>query len=405
MRKVYTGFAVAVGVAVTFGLWSAGAQAHNIVSTIVNAPLSASGTVKDARVGINVYLESEAAPGLDFMDPAVTGFGIVPGGRLEIEMVEGFERDWAVELSQNAIMMVTGAPQQGLPGKAVGYTVGEGGNENTFVITPTGAQGLPAEALMSPAPGAKADPIRQRGLKVIHIGFQQSAFHNRGNSGRVEVRFVNAAGEVTSRGVGTVDFLATPVAQVLPTNFPDKRRNHIWQRAAAGQTLGQAPGSVALALLLYDRAQDLTGKALYAFKAGIAGAGVLSTQQLRAMGYDKPTAIARYNGGLIVQDRDGDGALDPAKDRIIGGIIAKAPAGAKGQELRSLEADGKPVLSAATETLVPKAGKRWGGALMQLQFTAGSAAGKYRPTLVLLKDPEDLGSGDGSSYTYTIVVE
>jgi hypothetical protein len=51
------------------------------------------------------------------------------------------------------------------------------------------------EALMSPAPGAKADPITQRGLKVIHIGFQQSAFHNRGESGRVEVRFVDAAGK------------------------------------------------------------------------------------------------------------------------------------------------------------------------------------------------------------------
>ncbi len=63
------------------------------------------------------------------------------------------------------------------------------------------------------------------------------------------------------------------------------------------------------------------------------------------------------------------------------------------------------MLSAATETLVPKAGKRWGGAQMRLQFTAGSLAGKYRPTLVLLRDPEDLGSGDGSSYTYTIVVK
>lgn len=387
------------------GLWSAGAQAHNIVSTIVNAPLSASGTVKDARVGINVYLDSVAAPGLEFMDPAVIGFGIAPGGRLEIEMAEGFERDWSVELSQNAIMMVTGAPQQGLPGKAVGYTVSEGANENTFVITPTGQQGLPAAKLMSPAPGAKADPIRQRGLKVIHIGFQQSAFHNRGQSGRVEVRFVDAAGKITSRGAATIDFLATPLAQVLPTNFPDQRRNHNWQRAAPGQILGQAPGSVALALLLYDRAQGLTGKALYAFKQGIAGAGVLSTQQLKAMGYDKPAEIARYNGGLIVQDQDGDGVLDPVKDRIIGGIIAKAPKGAKGQELRSLESDGKPLLSAATETLVPKAGKRWGGALMRLQFTAGSLAGKYRPTLVLLKDPEDLGSGDGSSYTYTIVVE
>ena len=132
---------------------------------------------------------------------------------------------------------------------------------------------------------------------------------------------------------------------------------------------------------------------------------MLSTQQLMAMGYDKPAEIARYNGGLIVQDKDGDGALDPATDRIIGGVIGTAPAGAKGQDLRSLEIDGKPVLSAGTETLVPKAGKRWGGAQMRLQFTAGSAAGKYRPTLVLLKDPGNLSSGDGSSYTYTIVVE
>jgi hypothetical protein len=132
---------------------------------------------------------------------------------------------------------------------------------------------------------------------------------------------------------------------------------------------------------------------------------VLSTQQLKAMGYDKPAEIARYNGGLIVQDSDGDGALDPATDRIIGGVIGEAPAGAKGQELRSLEVNGKPVLSAATETLVPKAGKRWGGAQMRLQFTAGDTAGKYRPTLALLRDPENLGSGDGSRYTYTIVVE
>ncbi len=405
MRKVYTGFAVALGAAVAVGPWSAGAQADGIVSTIVNAPLTASGTVTDARVGINVYLQSDAAPGLEFMDPAVTGYGIAPGGRLEIELAEGFERDWAVELSQNAIMMVTGAPQQGLPGKAVGYAIGEGGNENTFVITPTGDQGLPAEALMSPAPGAKADPITQRGLKVIHIGFQQSAFHNRGQSGRVEVRFVDAAGKVTGRGAGTIDFLSAPVAQVLPTNFPDQRRNHNWQRATPGQTLGQAAGTLPIALMLYDRARGLTGAELYAFKAGIDGAGVLSTQQLKAMGYHKPAEIARYNGGLIVQDRDGDGALDPAKDRIIGGVIAKAPAGATGQEVRSLELDGKPVLSAATETLVPKAGKRWGGAQMRLQFTAGSLAGKYRPTLALLRDPEDLGSGDGSSYTYTIVVE
>ena len=405
MRERYFVFGSVVGALAALGLSSVAAQADGIVSTIVNAPLSASGTVTDARVGINVYLQSEAAPGVEFMDPAVIGYGVAPGGRLEIEMAEGFERDWAVDLTQNAIMMVTGAPQQGLPGKAVGYTVGEGGNENTFVITPTGAQGLPAEALESPAPGAKGDPIRQRGLKVIHIGFQQSAFRNRGGRGRVEVRFLDAAGKVTRRGSSTIAFLPAPVPQVLPTNFPDQRRNHNWQRAAPGQILGQTAGTVPIVLMMYDRAQGLTGDDLYAFKDGIAAAGVLSTQQLKAMGFERPAGIARYNGGLIVQDVDGDGALDPAKDRIIGGVIAKAPAGATGQELRSLETDGKAVLSQPTQDLVEKAGKRWGGAMMRLQFTAGSKPGKYRPTLALLRDPGDLASGDGSSYTYTIVVE
>ena len=63
--------------------------AEGIVSTIVNAPLSASGTVKGARVGINVYLQSDAAPGAAFMDPAVIGYGIPAGGRMEIEMATG----------------------------------------------------------------------------------------------------------------------------------------------------------------------------------------------------------------------------------------------------------------------------------------------------------------------------
>jgi hypothetical protein len=399
------GMGIVAGAVLAAGLWAGGARADGMVSAIVNAPLSASGTVTDARVGINVYLQSADAPGMEFMDPAVAGKGIPAGGRLEIEMVEGFERDWAVDLTQAAIMLVTGAPQQGLPGKKVGYTVAEGDNENTFVITPTGAQGLPAEALMSPAPGAKLDPVPQRGLKVIHIGFMQSAFHNRGAGGKLEVRLVDGAGKVAEQGSGAVAFLPGPVPQILPTNFTDKRRNHNWQRIAPGQTLGQAPGAVPITLMMYEQAQGLSGDALYAFTEGIAGAGVLSTQQLNALGFKKPAEIARYNGGLIVQDSDGDGRLDPAKDSIIGGVIGKAPAGAKGQELRSLEADGKPVLSQATETLVPKAGARWGGAIMQLQFTAGNKAGKYRPTLALLRAAGDLASGDGSSYTYTIVVE
>ena len=381
------------------------ASAHGVVNSIVNAPLSAAGTVRDGRVGINVYLQSASAPGAAFMDPKVPGYGIPAGGRLEIEMGEGFERDWEVALSQAAIMLVTGTPQQGLPGEKVGYTVEAGDNDNTFRITPTTESGLSADKLMSPAPGAKLDPIPQRGIKVIHIGFQQSAFFNRGSRGEVHVRFVDGSGKAVHQGTGAIAFLGAPVAQVLPTNFTDKRRNHNWQRVEPGQILGVSAGTVPITLMMYARAKDVAPEALVKFRDGIVGAGILSTQQINAMGYEKPAALARYNGGLILRDRNGDGVLTPGSDEIIGGVIARAPAGAKGQELRSLERDGKPLLSEPTQVVAPKPGKRWGGAIMKLAFTAGNKPGLYRPTLALLKDPRNPAGGDGSKYTYTIVVE
>jgi hypothetical protein len=339
------------------------------------------------------------------MDPKVPGYGIPAGGRLEIEMGEGFERDWEVALSQAAIMLVTGTPQQGLPGEKVGYTVEAGDNDNTFRITPTTESGLSADKLMSPAPGAKLDPIPQRGIKVIHIGFQQSAFFNRGSRGEVHVRFVDGSGKAVHQGTGTIAFLGAPVAQVLPTNFTDKRRNHNWQRVQPGQILGVSAGTVPITLMMYARAKDVAPEDLVKFRDGIVGAGILSTQQINAMGYEKPAALARYNGGLILRDRNGDGVLTPGSDEIIGGVIARAPAGAKGQELRSLERDGKPLLSEPTQAVAPKPGKRWGGAIMKLAFTAGNKPGLYRPTLALLKDPRNPAGGDGSKYTYTIVVE
>ncbi len=381
------------------------AAADGIVNTIVNAPLSATGTVTDARVGINVYLQKPEAPGIDFMDPAVLGFGIPQGGRLEIDLAEGFERDWEVGLSQAAIMMVTGAPQQGLPGKAVGYQVTEGEDDTVFVITPTGEKGLPAESLMSPAPGAKKDPIPQRGIKVIHIGFQQSAFFNRGTRGQVAVRIFDGAGTIVAQGSGGIDFIDRPVAQILPTNFPQGRRNHNWQRIKYGQTLGHDEGGLPVTFILYDKAPAGDAAALYGFKAGIGGAGVLSTPQLKAIGFELPAELARYNGGLVVKDTNGDAKLDPASDLILGGVIGAAPAGAKGQGLRSLERDGKLMLSQATAEVAAKPGKRWGGAMLQLQFTGGDKPGKYRPTVALLERAGDPTSPDGSQYTYTIVVE
>lgn len=397
-RHLFASFAAA------FVATAGAAAADGIVGDIVNAPLSATGTVQGARTGINVYLQSEAAPGIEFMDPSVIGYGIPAGGRMEIEMGGGFERDWGIGISQAAIMMVTGAPQQGLPGAAVGYEVVEGSDENVFIIQPTG-DGLDAETLMSPAPGAANDPVRQRGIKVLHIGFQQTAFLNGGETGTVAVRILDGSGAAVAEGSGAVSFLPAPVAQILPTNFPQGARNHNWQRVKPGVVIGVSEGTVPVTLMLYAAAPSTDMDEMYAFKAPITGAGVLSTQQLTAMGFDKPAALARYTGGLIVQDTNGDGLLAPATDRIIGGVIGAAPAGAKGQELKSLMQNGRPLLSQPTEAVAEKPGKRWGGAMMQLQFTAGSLPGLYRPTLALLADADDPAAGDGSAYTYTIVVE
>lgn len=379
--------------------------ADGIVSTIVNAPLSATGTVAGARTGINVYLQTDAKPGAAFMDPAVPGYGIPAGGQMEIEMGGGFERDWGVGLSQASIILVTGAPQQGLPGAKVGYDVVEEDNENLFIIRPTGGHALTTDVLVSLLPGAAQDPIRQRGIKVIHIGFRESAFVNAASPGTVTVRIRNGADTVVAQGSETLEMIAAPVPQILPTNFPQGMRNHNWQRVKPGDVLGQTEGTVPITAMLYDKAPGTGRDEMYAFKKGITGAGVLSTPQLKAMGFTRPDSMARYNGGLIVQDTTGDGALDPNTDRIIGGVIASAPAGARGQELTSLQVGGKPMLSQPTETVVPKAGARWGGAILQLQFTAGSQPGLYRPTLALLADPENPGAGDGAAYTYTIVVE
>ena len=379
--------------------------AEGIVSTIVNAPLSATGTVENARVGINVYLQSEDNAGIDFMDPSVVGYGIPAGGRLEIEMGGDFERDWAIDLTQSAIILVTGAPQQGLPGKAAGYEVEEGENDNTFVITPTKAEGIVAEKLMSPSPGVKGDLVKNRGIKVIHIGFQQSAFINNGDAGTVSVRIVDSVGSVVSSGSESISFLDAPVAQVLPTNFPQQMRNHNWQTIKPGDTLGQTEGTLPLTFMMYDQASARDTDALYAFKDGIENIGVLSTQQLVAAGFEKSESMARYNGGLVMQDTDKDGLLDPVKDKIIGGVLANAPQGARGQELRSLVREGKPVLSVLTEKIAEKPGKRWGGSMLMLQFTAGDKPGKYRPTVALMKDPGDPAAGDGSSFTYTIQVK
>jgi hypothetical protein len=372
-------------------------SAEGLVSMVVSSPIFANGTVRDIRSGINIYLQRDGARGLDFMDPAVTGYGIPPGGRMEVEMLEGFQRDANIALAQPSILLVAGTPQQGLPGRTAGYTVSQGRNENTFVIMPKTPDGLAAAALMTQVPGAKRDPLPQRGIKIVHVGMKM-AFVSRGESGRVEVRIFDGSGKIVSRGGGEIKFLSQPRPQIFPTNIPHAKRNHNWQRVAPGQTVGANDETVPLAFLLFERNRGFGNK-------GIMGAGVLSPGQLAIFNYSLPPALQRYTAGLILQDSNGDGLLDPGKDRIIGGVTIAAPDGAKGHQVSTPLVRGGLYLSGPTSAFNARAGKKLGGAIMLLEFTAGDKKGIYRPTFTLLSDPADISSPDGSSYSYTIVAE
>ena len=112
------------------------------------------------------------------------------------------------------------------------------------------------------------------------------------------------------------------------------------------------------------------------------------------------TRFPRYTGGLLVQDTNHDGKLDPATDRVVGGIIGATPHGATGQAATSpVGTDGAPVLSGQTVRHLAYPPAAGGGkpnpGLLTIQFKAGSLAGLYRPTVELI---------GGNSFQFTIEV-
>lgn len=331
------------------------------------------------------------------MDPAVIGYGIPPGGRLEVELVEGFQRDPAIPLDERAILLVAGTPQQGLPGRLLGFSVKEGDNPNTFVFQPEGSDGIAPKSMISSAPGAGLDPIRQRGIKIIHIG-RNKAFVSRGTKGVVEVRFLDRSGSVIAKGRGEVEFLENPRPELFPSNVPHDQRNHNWQRVPVRNIVGVASQTLPLPLIVYEKNEGLG-------RNGMFGAGVLSAQQLSDGGFKMPAQISRFDGGLILQDTDGDGLLNPYRDLIVGGVTLETPKGATGQQVLSPMVNEKPFLSVDTKLFNERAGQNIGGAIMQVVMVAGDVPGIYRATFTLLNESGNLESGDGSTYTYSVVAE
>lgn len=297
-------------------------------------------------------------------NPATPGFAMRAGESLRLAMPSAFKRNAPVTISADtdANLVLTKGWPQGAVRLAGQYRVGY--DDKAHAMTVTALQDVPADGANAP------------GIKVIHLRGRSFVNPMPGDYA-VSVTHMAADGKALASWQGQLKVLDdAPSARLAPTNFHlAPGVNGDYQKVAAGQV---APNSLGL-LLWGEQGAALNG-------VGIAPRDL--------------TRYPRYTGGLLVQDTNKDRRLDPATDKVVGGIIGAALQGATGQAATSpLGADGTPVLSGEAlrhASYPPAAG---GGkpnlGLLAIQFKAGSLPGLYRPTVELI---------GGNSVQFTVEV-
>ncbi len=295
-------------------------------------------------------------------NPATPGLAMRAGESLRLAMPAAFKRNPASAISADTdfnLVLTKGWPQ-GSVRLAGQYRIGF--DERTHTLTVTATQDIAAAGANAP------------GIKVIHL--RGRTFGNP-MPGDYPVTVTQAAADGSALAVwqGQLKVLdEAPPARLAPTNFHlPPGTNADFQKVAPGQV---APHALGL-LLWGPQGSALNG-------VGIAPRDL--------------TRFPKYTGGLLVQDTNGDRKLDPAMDKVVGGIVGAAPQGATGQAATSpIGADGTPLLSGEVlrHAGFPAAGGggRPNPGLLVVQFKAGSLPGLYRPTVELT---------DGNSVRFTI---
>lgn len=351
IRNVFTLTALAVAVA---GCATQPAPAPRPLMT-APAPITFDGNVAGQATDYVFMLVPDS-------NPATPGFGMRAGESLRLALPAAFKRNPAAAISTDTdlnLVLTKGWPQ-GAVKLAGQYRVGHDEKSNTMVVT--ASQDVPADGANAP------------GIKVIHLR-GRSFINPMPGDHPVAVAHVAGDGRLLATWQGQLKVLDdAPQARLAPTNFHlAPGANSDFQKVAAGHVAPHALG-----LLLWGS----QGAALN--DVGVAPRDL--------------TRFARYTGGLLVQDSNHDGKLDPAADTVVGGIIGAAPQGATGQAATSpMGANGMPVLSgqAMRHAAYPPAagGGRPNPGLLTIQFKAGSLPGLYRPTIELIS---------GNSYQFTI---
>lgn len=347
-------FAIAAIAAVATACATAPAPVPRALTT-APAPITFDGNVAGQATDYVFMLVPDA-------NPATAGLALRAGEVLRLSLPAAFIRNASVALSPDTdtnLVLTKGWPQ-GAVRLSGQYRVGF--DEKANAMTVTALQAVTADGGNAP------------GIKVIHLR-GRSFINPMPGDYTVSVTHLASDGQTLAIWQGRLKVLDNaPAARLAPTNFHlPPGANADFQQVAPGQVVPQPLG-----LLLWG-----------AQGAALNGVGIA------------PRDLAhypKYTGGLLVQDTNGDHRLDPATDKVVGGIIGAAPQGATGQAATSpLGADGMPLLSGEVlrHSAYPAAanGGKPNPGLLTIQFRAGDKAGLYRPTIELM---------GGNSYQFTV---
>lgn len=319
------------------------------------APVSFDGNVAGQATDYVFVLVADA-------NPAFPGFAMRSGESLRLALPAAFKRNPATAISADTdvnLVLTRGWPQ-GSVRLARQYRVGYDDKANAMTVT--ASQDIAADGANAP------------GIKVIHLRGRSFVNPMPGDY-PVTVTRAAADGKPMASWQGQLKVLdKPPSARLALTNFHlAPGTNSDFQKVAPGRA---APHP--LGLLLWGA----QGAALN--DVGIAPRDL--------------TRYPRYTGGLLVQDTNHDRRLDPAADKVVGGIIGAAPQGAAGQAATSATgADGTPVLSGSVSRHAGFPAAGGGGkpnpGLLTIQFKTGDKPGLYRPTVELI---------GGNAYQFTV---
>lgn len=299
-----------------------------IKAEIRSAPVVSNGLAASAPTEYNLVLRKPGVDPATALDPQVRGIDIPPGGRLEIEHVDGFTRV-SETIVANANVILTTGPQNPIVATAgVGPQHGdwllEDDGSMTITIVPRNADGLT---------GARAAAI---GVKIVHLrpnpgtGNGPAIFVNgaMGSTLSVEVRLRDEAGKIIALGRAET-----------PVTSPDRPSIHVSNARLQTPAQGKAE-TIARLVESVDFQRVSPGARLDQItKTGLNQA---PTFILFAPAKEQPDPFVPQRGiegvgiridsenphrGDLVRDVDGNHALTD-RDPIIGSVQISGPEGA-----------------------------------------------------------------------------